>query len=487
MMARNFRRHGFDLFHPQIDWAGAGPGYVGSELPLVPWLIALVCVDEAHIVIAGRLLAIAMWAASAVFFARLVAEWKDERTALFASLFYCVSPLGIYYSRTLMPESAMMAATLLAVLAFGRWMRSGSCGQGTVALVAATLALLVKLPALFVAPALAVMAARRPGRCPLRDPALWLFAAVALLPSVLWYRHAFALASHNYPYHMFGEDTWIWRSGLGELVSLANYRRVGLHALAFVLAPPALVLAAAGALSTWREGVSSRVFHAWTLGLLVHVVLAFPGHRHEYYQLPFVPPLAAFAGAWVSSQTGSAAAAHGRSGAWTRGLTLGALVLSLPLALGIAASRYRSPADGALWAAGLEIARRTPPGALVAAADGGNPVLLYAANRRGWHFPGQDVFTAPELPWTPRRVEELRARGAMFLVSASASAGRVAGIDQTLLQRLGARLLPIPPIPSLEAHPDLSAWLDARYPHLVSGPEAVIYDLRELPDGLRER
>jgi hypothetical protein len=37
-IARNFARNGMDLFFPQIDWGGAGPGYVETELPLMPWL-----------------------------------------------------------------------------------------------------------------------------------------------------------------------------------------------------------------------------------------------------------------------------------------------------------------------------------------------------------------------------------------------------------------------------------------------------------------
>src|SRR5262245_65991991 len=41
MIARNFYRHGFNIFYPQIDWAGSAPGYVGTEFPLVPFLASL--------------------------------------------------------------------------------------------------------------------------------------------------------------------------------------------------------------------------------------------------------------------------------------------------------------------------------------------------------------------------------------------------------------------------------------------------------------
>jgi hypothetical protein len=41
MIAENFSRNGFHVFFPQINWAGPAPGYVGTEIQLVPLLAAL--------------------------------------------------------------------------------------------------------------------------------------------------------------------------------------------------------------------------------------------------------------------------------------------------------------------------------------------------------------------------------------------------------------------------------------------------------------
>src|SRR5512140_2161364 len=41
MIAENFYRNGFNIFYPQINWAGNSPGYVGTEFPLVPFLASL--------------------------------------------------------------------------------------------------------------------------------------------------------------------------------------------------------------------------------------------------------------------------------------------------------------------------------------------------------------------------------------------------------------------------------------------------------------
>jgi hypothetical protein len=40
-IAENFDRAGFNIFYPQVNWAGNDPGYVGTEFPLEPFIAAL--------------------------------------------------------------------------------------------------------------------------------------------------------------------------------------------------------------------------------------------------------------------------------------------------------------------------------------------------------------------------------------------------------------------------------------------------------------
>src|ERR1043166_4778568 len=44
MIAENFYHNGFNIFYPQINWAGDYPGYVGTEFPLVPFIASLLYV-----------------------------------------------------------------------------------------------------------------------------------------------------------------------------------------------------------------------------------------------------------------------------------------------------------------------------------------------------------------------------------------------------------------------------------------------------------
>ena len=44
-IARNYREHGYRFGMPQVDWGGAGPGYVESEFPLYPYSASLLYAD----------------------------------------------------------------------------------------------------------------------------------------------------------------------------------------------------------------------------------------------------------------------------------------------------------------------------------------------------------------------------------------------------------------------------------------------------------
>jgi len=71
-IARNFEKNGFHFAHPQIDWAGDAPGYVGTEFPILPFLAALCYkVSGSHEWI-GRSQAVIFFALSLPFFFLLV-------------------------------------------------------------------------------------------------------------------------------------------------------------------------------------------------------------------------------------------------------------------------------------------------------------------------------------------------------------------------------------------------------------------------------
>src|SRR5262249_24294337 len=120
---------------------------------------------------------------------------------------------------------------------------------------------------------------------------LALIAVIALLPSALWYRHAHQIAQTFYPHHFFG-------AGGIRIENLLWYWHIARQTLTTSLTPVLSLMALIGLfVPQSRDRKYSRLFHWWLTAMVFFVVVVGYGNRHLWYQLPFVPILAAFAGA----------------------------------------------------------------------------------------------------------------------------------------------------------------------------------------------
>ncbi|PYL56088.1 MAG: hypothetical protein DMF31_13370, partial [Verrucomicrobia bacterium] len=132
------------------------------------------------------------------------------------------------------------------------------------------------------------------------------------------------------------------------------------------------------------------------------------------YQLPLVPIAAAFAGAacaFIGSKIASSRIAV---------VTLSILLASSFALLSYLSVRplYESSA-AQLRDAGLELNKITAPGALIVAADMGDPTIFYYAQRKGWHFLEKDGIYAGTPSDSQEAIldlEQLRRLGATHFV-----------------------------------------------------------------------
>ncbi len=188
-IARNFYRGGMDLFLPQINWGGNGPGYVETELPILPWLSALVYHVTGEDAAVGRLIAVAFGVLAAAAFWALVRRILPAAPARWALLAFVASPALMRWGNAFMPDVVVLAFTVLTLLAFQRWLEVDR-GVWLAATAAATAAAgLAKSSALHVGLVLVVwllIADRRR----FRRPSLYLAAVAALVPVGLWLWHA---------------------------------------------------------------------------------------------------------------------------------------------------------------------------------------------------------------------------------------------------------------------------------------------------------
>jgi 4-amino-4-deoxy-L-arabinose transferase-like glycosyltransferase len=440
-IARNYFQGGFHFGHPQINWAGDQPGYVGTEFPVLPFFAAICYKIFGVHEWVGRIQAVILFAVSLPFFFLLVRKISGEIAAVWALFFYSFAPLGMMAGRCFMPDMPSLALSIIGFYFFQRWIdeselsaaslrrgwRTGSTrlrhsygGQASflVAAIAISLSILIKLPSAIIGAPLACLAFQRFQLSVFRRLDLWFFAAIALLPAALWYGHAYQVALQFYPHHFFG-------AGGVKIMSMAWYLKIAAQIATSTLTPFLLILAGAGVLITslrsapaWqaRSTSSARPFRWWLAAMILFIVIVGYGNRHQWYQLPLIPIAAAFAGA--------ACAFIGTK------ITSRAVIITFSILLAVsfsssaflyARSFYQSSA-APLREAGLKLKAITPSNTLVVAADNGDPTVLYYAERKGWHFLEKNGIYDGEPRDSAQAIvdlEELRKRGASYLVVTS--------------------------------------------------------------------
>src|SRR5882724_6964992 len=378
-IARNFFEHGFRFGYPQIDWAGGSAGYVGTEFPILPFLAAI-CYKFAGIhEWIGRSQSVIFFAISLPFFFLLVREIFGSTAAAWATFFCAFTPLNILAGRSFMPDVPSLSLGLIGLYLFLCWVHHPKPASLYLSAIAISLSILIKATSIvIVAPILFILVGRlcqTPGvsqKRPTIYRAVVLFAAIAILPAVAWYWHAHQIAGRYYPHHFFG-------AGGVRLESFSWYWDVAQQTATSSLTPLLAIMALSGLLVAPR-GKYGCLFDWWLVAMVLFVVAVGYGNRHPWYQLPFVPIAAAFAGAgcaFLGSKISSRIAA----------VTLSILLAgSFAILAGFYVRPLYESSAAQLRDAGLELGKITAPDALIVAADMGNPTIFYYAKRKGWHF-----------------------------------------------------------------------------------------------------
>lgn len=407
-VARNLLRHGFDLLHPRVDWAGGPiPGTVESEFPLYGALVAALWAGFGPEWWAARLVSVGAWGWATWALWDLVRRRLGGPAALGALGLWCFSPLGVFFTRTVQPDSLAVSAAVIGAAAFDRWV-SARPGRGggwaLLAMSAWSVALLVKVTCLAllpVVPALGLTAVDRArGRA----------ATLACLPLPLalagaWYVHAWRdLGAGGATFGIWGAGSGKW-GGPESWLSAGLWRSVVGVAVAEALLPVgvALILAAPFTAPRRREILP---FAAPLAGFAALVLAAGPGvAAHNYYQLGALPWAAAIAGASLAGLVGPV---QGREGARRRDLLVVVSALIVLPSFGLA-WRFASVAyaqDSRI----PEVARRVhdivPRALPVVLCDRHPQSVIFASDRRGWHRTSLDL----------RDVADLVEAGAGYLV-----------------------------------------------------------------------
>jgi 4-amino-4-deoxy-L-arabinose transferase-like glycosyltransferase len=296
-VARNFYMNGFNLFYPQINWSPESTGYVESEFQIYPYVISILYYLFGENDIYGRILSLIFSLFTIYGLFLLVKRIENEETALWTSFIYAILPLNVYYGRAFMPESALMMCSVFAVYYFYMWTDIGKNKFLWIAGIFTCLAILLKIPTLYIGLPLCYLAYQKTGWGFLKEKKLWFFTFLIFLPVVLWYYHAHQLYVNNgasYNIWGFGSDKW---GNLNLLIDFKFYKTVFVDSIAERwLTYPGFILMLFG-LFLKVSSKYEKIFYYWFIAVSIYILIVAQGNKtHEYYQFPLMLPVCFFIG-----------------------------------------------------------------------------------------------------------------------------------------------------------------------------------------------
>jgi len=428
-IAVNYYRNGFHFAFPQVLWGGAGAGHVEMEFPLQSFLTALFF----------KLFGMHDWLCEVlplVFGFGLVVTVAEfgryligDEAALAAGVCTALSPTLVYItSNGMWADPPMVFFGTLGLYLLTRWSAKGSRRELCAAVACLSLAVLLKLTALYLGLAVVYLFSRRFGRGFLKEPTTWLAGLAILTPAALWYSHAYRL------YLEEGNTFGIIGGGflkfptMALLTDLYIYKHTLVRVFFYYLTPVGSVLFLVG----FYVALKSRcwLLLVWLACVVVHSFVVWGGIRysgHIGYLLPILPICYLVIG--LGFQSGVRAIQQwigaGRQPRFYVPLLIFMFVLVSANTV-VASRRFKDrdlAFETALWEkkklTGIKVGQVTPPGSLIIVVDHEMdtvdqkhsmtpPDVFFFGDRHGWYR---------SLAWlTVDSIEQLRAEGAEYLV-----------------------------------------------------------------------
>jgi 4-amino-4-deoxy-L-arabinose transferase-like glycosyltransferase len=417
-IAHNFFVGGMNLFYPQINWGGAGPGYVEAELQILPWIsAALFGVFGEHAWV-GRLVSLAFMLGGLAVFWALVKRLVPPRTARWALIAYVVSPAVMTYGNAFMPDATVLFFYLLTLLLFERWLSRDRLGWLVAAAAAASMAALAKPTSLHVFLILLTWLAIS-ARDRFRRPSLYVAALASLVAPAAWLWH-----SHEI-YVTYGNTFGVISGGDSKFGSVAIWTsslfytgNITIEATLIygVVGVPVAVL---GAWLAWKARGPAILAAGFPALVVFYVAVgrysSELGPQYHIFSLPFAAILIAI------GAEGMAAWLRGRVSLAVRIAAAVVAVLALATQSAIVFADSFTDRSGVYGTCSALLDQVSKPGDLVVvsttslAVDRGTannyqePTIFYLADRRGWSLAADQH--------DPSFLADYTRQGARFFVS----------------------------------------------------------------------
>lgn len=293
-IAHNLVVEEFNPIHPKIDWRGTSPGYVEAEFQLYTTLVAMISlVTSLQLETVGRLVSVISSLLCLVYFYWLVKSIANGQTAAIGTVILACFPVYLYFSRLFMPESLLLALTIMCIFYFMSWIENPVPRLLLVWVGLLSLVILIKPYMAHLMIPLAALSWKNQRIRSLIHIRSILVLGLASASIILFIYHSHSL------YRMTGLTFGIFDAGQGKWLNPTYYSYVSLQKLLVTRLflqhfNWALLTALLGFAITWnKEG--STLFRWWILSISIYFLIVNQGNFvHIHYQLPAVFAVAYF-------------------------------------------------------------------------------------------------------------------------------------------------------------------------------------------------
>lgn len=295
-VTRNFIKEGFNPFYPKYDdMSGISEHPYPNlgrfrfvEFPVFNILTYPFYLFFGEDVRLHRLVSILLTLGSAIFIYLISKKYTNYFVAFFSTITFLLLPFNIFFSRTILPESALVFFSLGMIYFVDNWIAQGKKVNLILGFLFTTLAFLIKPYAFFFALPLIYSVISKEGRIwKIFKPKYLLFITLAIAPFILWrlwiLQHPEGIPASNWLLNgdgiRFRPAFWKW------LIS----ERIGGE----ILGVTGSFLFLLGIITRLKSG--NYFLHLWALSMFLYLIIFATGNvRHNYYQIILVPILSIF-------------------------------------------------------------------------------------------------------------------------------------------------------------------------------------------------
>jgi len=432
MIAKNYYTNGFKLLYPQADGSGDKPGYLPQELYILPFIAAVfykLCGGVHEFIL--RFLSVISYVLATIMLYKLSAYYFNKKIGLISAFCFSVSPLSIYLGRAVHQEMLIIFFNMSTIYFFSGWIYDKKRHFGIISIFLFILAVLLKIPNLYLLLPLLFIAFTKSGFGIIKDFRLWFFFIASLIPILVFNYHqqlvriAFPnTAMDNFKMAMVLKYIKVY------LFEKTFYKSIFENMATYTLTPIGFTLFFMGLLIKFKEK-RQCILYVWLSAVIIFFLIMPAQSIQGYYQAHLLPIACILIGQFIFYLSESDIYKHGIFGFGKNFAAAIFILIVLAIVARYTYPYYRVPDNFRYVSeASKAIDCLTEKDALVIVSLENSIGLLYYSNREGWGFTinkeavRDDEKRLGETPdpivYNPvKYLEFLRSEGADYFASAS--------------------------------------------------------------------